>query len=256
MHVHSDAKGGVIAEVPKGCRCVHIGGANFERSFRTLTENNLLLEGDEVAMLVFLLLHEVGHVANEHYGAFLPKLEAATPNLDQTASKAHEEEADAFVGQILRREFLRLGNGDDLTAEFDTYFGCSGFDDPDSVCFGLRDPESAEPGITDVGFLDVVFFTWSLSFVISAEMSLDCFGCRVLGHPSYFWDHGQSHPNFQYRLLKIAHAITESPASLELIKEFEKGRKEADANYGVIWHDDVESSSGSLFGLDLKFDLD
>jgi hypothetical protein len=61
--------------------------------------------------------------------------------------------------------------------------------------------------------------------VVSGRASIDNFGGRVLGDPAIFWDHSRSHPNFEYRLLKINHAISPSETSQALFENYEAARQ-------------------------------
>lgn len=79
------------------------------------------------------------------------------------------------------------------------------------------------------GTTEAIMFLSSLSFVVSSEATLDCFGCRSLGDPRIFWDHGQSHPNLEYRLLLINHAISATAESQALLDSYEKARDELSA---------------------------
>ncbi len=183
---------GMVAHVREGCRAILVGTQEFELSFPKLAEGNVLLEGDENEMLALLLLHELGHIRHKHYGAFLPTGQAASLNLDPTASKKRETEADAFAARILSDEMDAMGRG-----------------------------EAYIPGVM------VITFVSSLSFIISTEATLNCFGCRALGSPDIFWDHSQSHENLEYRLLKMNHAIARSETSQQLLNDYERARGES-----------------------------
>ncbi|MDN2584293.1 hypothetical protein [Aquibium sp. ELW1220] len=195
-HIRPDPDRPVVAEVPAGCRSIVVSGVHFDRNFAALAEDNVLMQDKQIPMLVFLLLHELGHVANEHYGAFLPDTSDAVPSNVATDSKERERQADSFVATILKREFDRMGTGTPPIQDYDLYFGIT----------------------------DAIMFLSSLSFIVSSEATLDCFGCRSLGDPRIFWDHGQSHPNLEYRLLLINHAISETPESRALLESYEQGR--------------------------------
>ncbi|MER9056981.1 hypothetical protein [Mesorhizobium sp. M0910] len=200
-HIRPDQARPVVAEVPAGCRTIVISGVHFERNFAVLSKDNVLMQDKQISMLVFLLLHELGHIGNRHYGAFLPATADAVPNNDETEAKARERQADDYVATILKREFSRLGNGNPPIDNYDLYFGTT----------------------------EAIMFLSSLSFVVSSEATLACFGCRSLGDPRIFWDHGQSHPNFEYRLLLINHAISATPESQALLDSYEKMRNELSA---------------------------
>ncbi|MGO4560094.1 hypothetical protein [Mesorhizobium sp. 2RAF21] len=200
-HIRPDQARPVVAEVPASCRAIVISGVHFERNFAVLSKDNVLMQDKQISMLVFLLMHELGHITNKHYGAFLPATADAVPNKDETEAKARERQADDYVATILKREFGRLGNGNPPIDNYDLYFGTT----------------------------EAIMFLSSLSFVVSSEATLACFGCRSLGDPRIFWDHGQSHPNFEYRLLLINHAISATPESQALLDSYEKVRNEAGA---------------------------
>lgn len=183
---------GMVAHVRQGCRAILIGTQEFEESFPKLAEGNVLIEDHEKEMLALLLLHELGYIHLGHYGGFIPSDQAPALNLNPTASKEREEDADAFATGILRDEIAAMGTG-----------------------------EASIPGVMAITFVS------SLSFVISTQASLDCFGCRVLGSPDIFWDHSQSHENLEYRLLKMNHAIAPSEASQQLLADYERARDES-----------------------------
>lgn len=187
----SDANG-MVAHVRQGCRAILIGTQEFETTFPKLAEGNVLLEDHEKEMLTLLLLHELGHIHLDHYGGFIPPEQAPALNLNPTASKEREEDADAFAAGILRDEIAAIGTGE-------AYF----------------------PGIMAITFVS------SLSFVVSTEASLEKFGCRVLGCRDIFWDHSQSHENLEYRLLKMNHAIAPSETSQQLLEDYERTRDES-----------------------------
>lgn len=187
----SDANG-MVAHVRQGCRAILIGTQEFEESFPKLAEGNVLIEGHEKEMLALLLLHELGHIHLGHYGGFIPSAQAPALNLNPTASKEREEDADAFAAGILRDEIAAMDKG-----------------------------EAFIPGVVAITFVS------NLSFVISTQASLDCFGCRVLGSPDIFWDHSQSHENLEYRLLKMNHAIAPNDTSQQLLDDYERARDES-----------------------------
>ncbi|MGK7654981.1 hypothetical protein ACSQ76_22090 [Roseovarius sp. B08] len=187
----SDANG-MVAHVRQGCRAILIGTQEFEESFPKLAEGNVLIKGHEKEMLALLLLHELGHIHLDHYGGFIPSDQAPALNLNPTASKEREEDADAFAAGILRDEITAMDEG-----------------------------EAFIPGVMAITFVS------NLSVVISAQASLDCFGCRVLGSPDVFWDHSQSHENLEYRLLKMNHAIAPTDTSQQLLDDYERARDES-----------------------------
>lgn len=182
----------MVAHVRQGCRAILIGTQEFETTFSKLADGNELLENNEKEMLALLLMHELGHIHLGHYGGFIPTDQPPALNLNLTASKRREEDADAFAAGILRREIAAIDKGE-------AYFPS----------------------------LMVITFVSKLSLVISTQAMFDCFGCRVLGSPDIFWDHSQSHENLEYRLLKMSHAIAPSETSQQLLDDYENARDES-----------------------------
>jgi len=162
-----------------------------------MVEAKALNDDDAVTMLTFLLLHELGHVAKEHYGQFLPDASQVVLNDDHTLSKEREAEADEFVGSILR-EHRKAFYGDDSRA--------------------FEESLKATP---------VILLIASLSFSVSTNASLDCLGCRVLGSKEIFWDHSRSHPNFEFRLLKLNHAISPDLGYGAMVEDYKRARTAA-----------------------------
>lgn len=189
--VPTEDSAGMVTRVPEGCRCIVIGGNEFEAAFEKLAAEGPLMVGHEREMFTFLLLHEMGHISLGHYGQFLPDpSQALFLNLDENATKAREDEADAFAAEALRAEMGKLDGGMPVMAA-----------------------------------MNVVMFVQSLAFIVSGRASIDNFGARVLGDPVIFWDHSRSHPNFEYRLLKINHAISPSETSQALLDDYEAARQ-------------------------------
>ena len=194
-----------IAAVPFSCRCIVINGLGFEESFATLSGESILLQGKEVPMLVFLLLHEIGHIQAGHYGQFLPKLETAQVNNEQNLSKEQETEADLYAASLLRRALRDLGESDEI--DFNKPF----FD-----------------------FVSTTMFLSILSFELTNKVNSECLTCWMYSDPRIFWDHGRSHPNFLYRLLRMDYEISKSEVSLSLLKRFEDKRTESDPHAPIF----------------------
>lgn len=188
--VQSDAAAGMVMRVPKGCRCIVIGGNEFLNAFDKLAAEGPMMAGHEREMLTFLLLHEMGHISLGHYGPFLLDPGKAILNLDENDTKAREDAADAFAAEALRTQLGALDSGAPVMAA-----------------------------------INVIMFVQSLSFIVSSQASIDNFGARVLGDPVIFWDHSRSHPNFEYRLLKINHAISPTETSQALLDDYEAARQ-------------------------------
>ena len=194
-----------IAAVPSNCRCIVINGLGFEKSFATLSGGSILLQGKEVQMLVFLLLHEIGHIQAGHYGQFLPNLETAQVNSENNLSKDQETEADSYAAAALRRALRDLGESDEIEL--------------------------------NKSFFDFVFTTTFLSFLsfeLANRVNAECLTCWMYSDPRIFWDHGRSHPNFLFRVLRINYEISKSEVSLRLLQGFEDKRTESDPDGPII----------------------
>jgi hypothetical protein len=203
---------GVVVRVPEECRCIVIGGNEFEANFEKLAAEGALLAGHEVEMLSFLLLHEMGHISLGHYGQFLPDPTVGSLNLDENETKVREDAADAFGADALRAEMGKLDGGTPVMAA-----------------------------------MNVIMFVQSLSFVVSGRASIENFGGRVLGDPAIFWDHSRSHPNFEYRLLEINNAISPSDTSKALLEDYEAARQSSGRSI-TIW----QGGEPTTYGEDSK----
>jgi len=111
-----------------------------------------------------------------------------------TDSKKREQEADDFVANVLSDHVARIDEG------------------------------SAETSA-----LEIVILISKLSFEFSGEDATERFGCRVLSCQEVFWDHGRSHENLQYRLLRMSHQISPSETSEFLLEDFDRQRSEKSA---------------------------
>lgn len=188
-----DAQGTII-RVPENCRCVVIGSNEFNKNFARIAGEGPLIADHQSEMLTFLLLHELGHITQGDYGQFLPNYQSPALNLDANETKRREDAADLFAAEVLREQVVQF-----YDPEFDDY---------------------VMEAVWSTAFLQ------ALSFVISSRAAIDCFGCRPLGLPTIFWDHGRSHPNFEYRLLRINHMISPTELTQEMLAEFERHRQD------------------------------
>jgi hypothetical protein len=183
---------GTVARVPIGCRVIVIGGAELDRAISPLVDAGDLSTDDRRPLLILLLLHELGHIAAGDYGMFIDSADTAQqslPNLNPTQSKEKEETADDFAAATIRAEFDAMSTGD---------------------------------AVLPVAMVSVLLS--KLAFVTSARASINCFGCRPLGSPDIFWDHGLSHPNTEYRLLRMNNAVAPDIFSKQLLADFEHAR--------------------------------
>lgn len=194
----------IVAEVPWNCRCIVVRGSLFDQNMAKFSEDGALSADDPKQMLTFVILHELGHIAEEHYGSFLPGTTDARPNKDAALSKTQEFEADAFVASVLKKAFEPGTTGD----------------------YETNDETGAT--VSRSVFLatsDVFLFLNGLSWDVFGQATLTCFGCRTMGDPRIFWDHSTSHPNFEYRLLKLLQAMSPTDEGAELLQMFEVARE-------------------------------
>src|SRR5258708_29440530 len=62
------------------------------------------------------------------------------------------------------------------------------------------------------------------SFYIAGRRIVSAPGAAVIGAPGVFWDIGLSHPNFEWRLLKVNDLLSSNETSRQLLADFEVGR--------------------------------
>lgn len=176
--------GDMVAQVPYGCPEIVFNAEAFYHGLQQTMDSTDNAED----MLAFLLLHEVGHIANEHYGQFLPVENSVDPNIIPSIDKDAERQADQFVIDLLRP---RIAN-----------------ELPDETLIAHR----------------ILTFIGLYSFTIAGTNSINCFGCRPLGSTDIFWDHSRTHENLELRLLKINHGIHPSDTGEKLLRDFEASR--------------------------------
>jgi hypothetical protein len=213
--------GDMVAQVPYGCPEIVFNAEAFYHGMQQTMENT----DSAIEMLAFLLLHEVGHIANKHYGQFLPAENNVTPNITPSIDKDTEQQADQYVIDLLRP---RIAN-----------------EIPDEYLVAHR----------------IMAFVSLYSFSLAGMNSLNCFGCRPLGSADIFWDHSRTHENLELRLLKISHEVSPSDTSRELLEEFLS--KRSDAGRTRVWYidpklekDNSQQNHQSGYGLGLDLDLD
>lgn len=202
----------IVAEVPWNCRCIVFRGSLFDQNMAKFSEVGALSADDSKQMLTFVILHELGHIAGGHYGAFLPGTTDAQPNKNEALSKTQEFEADAFVASVLKAAFEPGRTGDYQTVDE------TGKLTSHSVFLATS---------------NVFLFLTGLSWDVFGQATLGCFGCRTMGDPRIFWDHSASHPNFEYRMLKLLQTLSPTEEGSELLRAFEEAR-EADWS-GVLY---------------------
>lgn len=87
-----------VIDVPEGCRCVLIQASAIRKWLEDARDANGFGDPfDETFALAFMLLHEMGHIAEEDYVDHEGK-----PDPDGKIAKQREERADAFAEKALR----------------------------------------------------------------------------------------------------------------------------------------------------------
>jgi hypothetical protein len=197
----------VFAATPKGlgksevmtsfpqCHCVVVQVGRIQDWLKQETgSSSALLSIDMRNLLAYMLLHEMGHITHgDVVGAEDAAQSTATGtskfNLDSTAQKAREVAADGFAAHAIGDGEREKGSDRGLAA--------------------------TELGTT------LAELSWNLG----AHRSLDNFGATALHEPAVFYDAGLSHPNLEWRILSVNAEISGSPSALELLHQFEEGRK-------------------------------
>ena len=110
-------------------------------------------------------------------------------NIDPTRAKAAEEEADEFAAELVRN-------------------------------LSRREPASAASLTANFVAMQLSNLCWNMQ----AYRTLDEFGAAATGKPSVFFDEGYTHPNLAWRMLRSNHLIQQSPATQQLLANFEEAR--------------------------------
>jgi hypothetical protein len=177
--------------VPRGCRCVVMSVPAMQAwlvGASDAAKNDMAVDG--VSILVFTLLHELGHIAHGDHAdsAFAPyPTRAIDANLVPTAEKTREFAADAWAAERIKQAFTPGHRG---------FFASL----------------NVQMGLTAVG--------WNLA----RRRLIENFGATVLRDPRLLFDAGYSHPNFA-RMLVANELVSDSPAAKALRNEFEKMRE-------------------------------
>jgi len=186
------------ASVPRRCRCIFVRPEVAKRWTEDNSKGTGRLQLDEKNFLVFVLLHEVGHLAQSTRGVEFSELDQSMLNTERNAMKKAEEEADDFAAAVLRR-----------TAK------------------------AATVSSTSLDANWVVNELSKMSWNMQAFRTLDEFGAFSIGKPSVFFDGDYTHPNLALRVLRVndlIHSTDETRYLLEAFKEArERGRKSQQA---------------------------
>lgn len=183
----------------RNCRCVVVDMVAYRQwLLRLVGESNFKDFKDEPEnILVFMLLHEVGHIKNGdavgRFDSFLDQL-SNERNLD----KDRELAADGFAGST-----ILSSNGWYVTRRPD-------FSSASAVEFALNE----------------------LKFKIDVDIASPDFArifSKFNGDPEYYWDKSSSHPSIRLRILSIL-AMARPETYLKDLDEFERMREDIDPN--------------------------
>lgn len=175
------------AAVPRGCVCIFVNPAALAAWLKPHAEGPGRFELDGSYLLAFMLLHEVGHVAEGSAGGDFVNGALSQLNIEPSRAKASEEKADEFASDLIRKH--------------------------------------ASPGSN--AFLEANFVAMELSKLswnMQAYRTLDKFGSTALGTPSVFFDQTYSHPNLEWRILRGNYLIQQTPEAKQLLDAFEEAR--------------------------------
>jgi hypothetical protein len=178
------------AAVPLGCRCVFVNPSVLSKWVSNNSKGTGRLKLDRSHFLVFVLLHEAGHLSKGTAAAVFERGDMSQLNIDPSKAKAAEEEADDFAVDLLRR-YARQEKVDSLSL------------DANWVMSELT----------------------KLSWNMHAYRTLDEFGAFAVGKPSVFFDAGYSHPNLAWRILRANNQIHRSKDTQYLLDAFEDARR-------------------------------
>lgn len=181
---------GDLAFVTPSCEAVILQNPPFAAWVTSLSDSDGPAV-DPVAMTAFVLLHELGHLRRHDCGRNLISDSQAAFNNDANGDKEAEFAADAVAVGILKS----ATDGHDLDAK--------------------------------VAASRIEMALATASFYVAARRIVASPGADLLGTPSVFWDLGFSHPNFEWRLLKVNAPLNPSETSRRLLSDFESGRTRA-----------------------------
>lgn len=176
------------AAVPRGCQCVFISPTALNAWLKAHSTGTARFELDASRVLAFMLLHEAGHLKQGNPAADFTNGAVSQLNVDPTRAKANEEEADEFAADLIRKA-MTSRNSNSLTASLIS--------------------------------MELTHLSWNMQ----AYRTLDEFGATALGKPAVFFDHGYSHPNLAWRILRSNHLIHQSATTRKLLESFEEARE-------------------------------
>ena len=188
-----DLPGSSNCFIPNGERCVFVNAAWAARAGDLLWSNGLsTLPVEPVHIWSLLLLHEAGHLAHGHGGAY----ESSSIDLNRvlTASKERELDADRFAASQIRSA-----------------------------------SQVGQPLERFLAGHELLHTVASVTWNETRNRLIEHFGASAVGNPRVFWDAGYSHPNLRLRMLFLSHQLSPTHGSQESIDSFEeiRGRENA-----------------------------
>jgi hypothetical protein len=187
-------KNEVVTSFPQ-CQCVVVQVGRMQEWLKLQSgSNSAQLSIETKTLLAYMLLHEMGHITHGDIVSSEGDGQGASTslskyNLDPTAQKAKEVDADQFAAKSIADGMHEKGTDRGLAA--------------------------TELAVT------LAKLSWNLN----AHRGLDNFAPNILGEPSVFYDAGLSHPNLEWRILSVNAAIDGSPTSAALLHDFEERRQ-------------------------------
>lgn len=178
------------AAVPRGCRCIFINTNALINWAKRNSSNSANLELDIGNLLVFMLLHEVGHIKHATSGAAFSNGTMSQLNIEPSLAKEAEEDADNFAVDILKQRATQLQAND---VSIDAHW--------------------------------IMTELSKLSWNMQAYRTLDEFGASLIGKPSVYFDDGYTHPNLAWRILHVNDRIQQNEDSRMLLQSFEQARE-------------------------------
>jgi hypothetical protein len=178
---------GDLAFVTPACEGIVLQSVPFEAWVASLSDSDGPLV-EPAAMTAFVLLHELGHLRRGDCGKNLITNQHAELNDQLNADKAQEFAADDVAVNIIKTA-MQSGSVDAKVA---------------------------------AGRIEMALGT--ASFYIAGRRTVASPGAAVIGSPTVFWDIGLSHPNFEWRLLKVNDLLNANETSRQLLADFEAGR--------------------------------
>lgn len=176
----------------KECGCILVNAAALSAwTVAHMGSSSALLSTDARYLLSYMLLHEAGHIVSD--GNVSATDESGSPastslNLDPTAQKERENNADTFAANAIRAALNAKGDAGLAAAR-------------------------------------IAMTLSQVSYNLSAHRLLDDFGGTPLRKRSLFWDSGLSHPNLEWRILNVNNMIESTATSRQLLQEFEEARE-------------------------------